>query len=85
MALYENAKLLIDGELVEATGGGRFDNINPATEEVIGTVPNATAADMERAIGAARRAFDETDWARDHELRARCLRQLRDGLRVRTR
>ncbi|MEZ4292180.1 MAG: aldehyde dehydrogenase family protein [Myxococcota bacterium] len=83
MALYENAKLLIDGELVEATGGGRFDNINPATEEVIGTVPNATAADMERAIGAARRAFDETDWARDHELRARCLRQLRDGLRER--
>ena len=31
MALYENARLLIDGELVEATGGGRFDNINPAT------------------------------------------------------
>ena len=52
MALYENAKLLIDGELVEATGGGRFDNINPATEEVIGTVPNATAADMERGDGA---------------------------------
>lgn len=83
MALYENAKLLIDGELVEASGGGRFENINPATEEVIGTVPNATAADMERAIGAARRAFDETDWSTNHALRAKCLRQLRDGLQAR--
>ena len=83
MALYENARLLIDGQLVEATGGGRFDNINPATEEVIGTAPDATAADMERAIGAARRVFDETDWSRNHALRARCLRQLRDGLLAR--
>ncbi len=83
MALYENARLLIDGELVEATGGGRFDNINPATEEVIGTVPDATAADMDRAIGAARRVFDESDWSRNHELRARGLRQLRDGLNAR--
>lgn len=83
MALYENAKLLIDGELVEASGGGRFDNINPATEEVIGTVPNATADDAKRAIAAARRAFDETGWAQDHALRARCLRQLRDGLTAR--
>jgi aldehyde dehydrogenase (NAD+) len=83
MALYDNARLLIDGELVEASGGGRFDNINPATEEVIGTAPDATAADMERAIGAARRAFDETDWSRNHALRARCLRQLRDGLNAR--
>lgn len=83
MALYENARLLIDGELVEATGGGRFDNINPATEEIIGTAPDATAADMERAIGAARRVFDESDWSRNHELRARGLRQLRDGLNAR--
>ena len=42
MALYENAKLLIDGELVEATGGGRFDNINPATEEVVGVAHRFT-------------------------------------------
>ncbi len=31
MALWNDARLLIDGELVEATGRGRFDNINPAT------------------------------------------------------
>ena len=83
MALWNDARLLIDGELVEATGRGRFDNIDPATEEVIGSVPNATAEDARRAIAAARRAFDETGWSRDHALRARCLRQLRDGLNAR--
>ncbi len=83
MALWNDARLLIDGELVEATGRGRFDNVNPATEEIIGTVPNATGEDARRAITAARRAFDATDWSRDHALRARCLRQLRDGLNAR--
>jgi aldehyde dehydrogenase (NAD+) len=83
MPLYNDARLLIDGELVEATGRGRFDNVNPATEEVLGTVPNATAEDARRAIAAARRAFDETDWSRNPALRARCLRQLRDGLNAR--
>ena len=83
MAVWNDARLLIDGELVEASGRARFDNINPATEEVIGTVPNATPDDARRAIAAARRAFDETDWSRNHALRARCLRQLRDGLNAR--
>ncbi|MEU8340157.1 aldehyde dehydrogenase [Spirillospora sp. NPDC048832] len=74
--------LLLDGRLVPGTGGS-FETINPATEEVLGTAADATAADMDRAIGAARRAFDETGWAADHAFRARCLRQLRDGLRRR--
>lgn len=80
MSLYENARLLIDGELVHASEGRTFENINPATEEVIGLVPDASAQDADRAIAAARRSFDESDWSRNHELRARCLRQLRDGL-----
>ncbi|MBY0401039.1 aldehyde dehydrogenase family protein [Myxococcota bacterium] len=83
MSLYRDARLLIDGELVEGTGRGRFDNENPATEEILGQVPNATADDARRAITAARRAFDETDWSRDHAFRAHCLRQLRDGLNAR--
>ncbi len=41
---------------------------------------DGTAADMDAAIGAARRAFDETDWSTDPAFRARCLRQLRDAL-----
>ena len=83
MSLYQNARLLIDGELVDATGGRTFDNENPFTEEVIGQVPDASVEDAERAIAAARRSFDDGVWARDHALRSRCLRQLRDGLQAR--
>ena len=50
MSLYENARLLIDGELVSGTGGKTFDNLNPATEEVLGQVPDATVEDTDRAI-----------------------------------
>ena len=42
--------------------------------------PDATAADMDAAIAAARRAFDETDWSTNLELRVRCLRQLHQAL-----
>ena len=73
-------RLFIDGELVEAEGGKTYNNINPATEEVIGVVADASKADMLRAIAAARRAFEETDWATNKELRKRCLRQLHDAL-----
>ncbi len=73
-------RLLIDGQLVEAESGQMFDNVNPATEEVLGQVADATPADMGRAIAAARRAFDETDWSTNRELRKHCLGQLQDAL-----
>src|SRR3954453_8650903 len=73
-------RMLIDGELGDAASRATYDNINPATEEVIGQVADATPADMERAIGAARRAFDETSWSTDREFRKRCLMQLHDAL-----
>jgi aldehyde dehydrogenase (NAD+) len=69
-------RMLIDGELVEAASGKRFQNINPATEDVLGEVADAAVDDMQRAIGAARRAFDETDWSTNHAFRKRCLEQL---------
>src|SRR5262245_17094512 len=78
--LWIEERMLIDGKLVEAEGGATYDNINPANEEVLGVAADASKADVERAIGAARRAFDETDWSRDVELRARCLRQLHQAL-----
>ena len=62
-------RMLIDGKLVEADSGKRFENINPANEEVLGEVADASATDMRRAIAAARRAFDETDWATNRALR----------------
>lgn len=73
-------RMLIDGELVEAASGKRFDNINPANEEVLGQVADAGPEDMKRAIAAARRAFDTTDWSTNHALRKRCLLQLHDAI-----
>jgi aldehyde dehydrogenase (NAD+) len=74
-------RMLIDGELVQAADGRAYDNINPATEEVAGTAPDAGPDDVERAIGAARRAFDEARWATDPDFRRACLLQLQEQLR----
>ncbi|HUC13108.1 MAG TPA: aldehyde dehydrogenase family protein [Acidimicrobiales bacterium] len=71
--------MLIDGKLVDGEAG-TFQNVNPATEEVIGEVADASKADMHRAIDAARRAFDETDWATNRALRKRCLEQFQEAL-----
>ncbi len=73
--------LLIDGELVSASGNRTFTSLNPATEETIGEAADATVADVERAISAARRAFDETSWSTDAGFRANCLRQLAQAMR----
>jgi aldehyde dehydrogenase (NAD+) len=74
------ARMLIDGELVEAGSGRRFENVNPASEEVLGTVADAGREDVDAAIAAARRAFDETGWATDRGFRRRCLIQLREAI-----
>jgi aldehyde dehydrogenase (NAD+) len=71
---------MIDGKLRDSEDGATFDNINPATEEVLGVVADGTAADMDAAIAAARRTFDETDWATNHAFRAECLRQLQTAI-----
>ena len=73
-------RLLIGGELRGAAGAAEFPIENPATGEVIGQAPDAGAADADAATQAARRAFEETAWATDLALRARCLRQLKAAL-----
>ena len=60
---------LVDGRLVEGSAG-TFANVDPATEAVIGEVSDASADDVRRAVDAARRSFDETDWSTDHAFRA---------------
>ena len=80
MSVTGESRLLIDGKLVTATGGRTYPNVNPATEEVIGQVADATPQDMDRAIAAARRAFDTTDWSVNLAKRATCLRQLHAAL-----
>jgi aldehyde dehydrogenase (NAD+) len=54
----------IDGEWVPAASGRTFQTINPATEEVICDVAEGDAADVDRAVKAARRAFDDGPWRR---------------------
>jgi acyl-CoA reductase-like NAD-dependent aldehyde dehydrogenase len=52
----------IDGNWVDAVDGERFDVFNPATGEVVATAPHSKAADVERAVDAARRTFDDGSW-----------------------
>ena len=78
--MWHEDRLLIDGELVRAEHGATYETISPSTEEVLGTAADASVADADRAIAAARRAFDTTTWSRDQELRTRCLRQLHQAL-----
>jgi acyl-CoA reductase-like NAD-dependent aldehyde dehydrogenase len=73
------SRMLIDGRLVDGEAGA-FTNVNPATEQVLGEVANASKGDVHRAIDAARRAFDETDWSTNRGLRKRCLEQLQEAL-----
>jgi aldehyde dehydrogenase (NAD+) len=73
--------MLIDGQWSESASGRRFDVPNPATEATVGSAPDASVADMQRAIAAARRAFDEGPWPRSsRDERARVLRALADAV-----
>lgn len=72
--------LYIDGELGVAEGGRVFDNIAPTTGKVIGQAADASAADMDRAIAAARRAFDTTCWSTDVAYRTEWLDRLQKKL-----
>src|SRR5437879_1395576 len=74
------ARLLIGGKLVPAAGGATYDNVNPATEEVIGQAADASPEDIDNAISAACDAFDNTTWSTDVAFRVRCLRQLNAAL-----
>jgi acyl-CoA reductase-like NAD-dependent aldehyde dehydrogenase len=78
--LAGDERMLIDGELQITSSGATFDVIHPASEQVAGQATDATVEDMARAVRAARRAFDETDWSRDLEFRYHCLIQLHEAL-----
>jgi aldehyde dehydrogenase (NAD+) len=77
-AVTAEQRLLIDGRLLDTER--TFPSINPATGEVLGYAPDATVADAEAAVFAARRAFDTTDWSTNTELRVHCLEQLHRAL-----
>lgn len=62
MSKYGRRRMLIDGKLVESSNGEWIDSIDPATEEPLGSVPNASADDVAEAVASSARA--QRDWAR---------------------
>ncbi len=52
-------KLLINGELVNSSAGKIVDDIGPASGEVVARIPQSSVEDVERAVEAARAAFDD--------------------------
>jgi aldehyde dehydrogenase (NAD+) len=65
-------KLYIGGEWVDPAGSGMVDVLNPTTEEVIGRVPEGNADDADRAVRAARAAFDSWSQISPHDRAAYC-------------
>jgi len=81
----DHKELFIGGEWVAPAGSGRIEVISPVTEEVYGTVPDATEADVDRAVAAARRAFDSGPWPRmSPEERADAIARLSAALQARS-
>jgi len=64
LAPVKPGKLIINGEAVEAASGRTYTTINPATEEPVCAVAEAGPEDVERAVAAARAAFDSGPWPR---------------------
>src|SRR5580704_9617357 len=82
--LRHSDRLFIGGDWVRPSSADLIDVIDSGTEEVFLSVPAANATDMERAVGAARRAFDDGPWPQlSHAERADVLRALGAGIQAR--
>jgi len=80
--MHNRDKIYVNGAWVGSTGTGTIDVINSTTEEVMGHVPEGTPEDVDRAVAAARAAFD--DWAAvSVEERAKYLQRITEGLQAR--
>src|SRR6202046_3250331 len=89
VALRESYGLFIDGDFVPGKGDGVFKTISPATEEVLAKVTEASPADVDRAVSAARRAYEQTwsvvqggEGAKDLSRTARITQERARGLAV---
>jgi aldehyde dehydrogenase (NAD+) len=82
--LMYRRELFIGGAWEAPAGGGHLGVVSPSSEEVVGEVPAAASPDIDRAVAAARRAFDEGPWPRMTPTeRAEVLARAADGLRKR--
>ena len=62
MSQYVHDSFFVDGGWLAPTTDARIEVVSPSTEEIVGSVPGAAPADVDAAVAAARRAFDQTDW-----------------------
>ncbi len=84
-AVLDRRAFFIGGTWVDPSAPERFGVVSPSTEEVVGHVPLAEAADVDRAVAAARQAFDDGPWPRTPPAeRAEVLRRAAAELRART-
>jgi acyl-CoA reductase-like NAD-dependent aldehyde dehydrogenase len=80
--VIDRDKIYIDGAWVPSTGSGTIDVINSTTEEVMGRIPEGTAEDVDKAVAAAKRAFET--WSQtDVEERGKYLTRITEGLQAR--
>ncbi len=76
-------KIFVGGQWVDSTGSGSIDVINASTEEVMGRIPECTPEDVDKAVAAAKSAFDS--WSQTpREIRAKYLEQLVANLAARS-
>ncbi|MDX3779478.1 aldehyde dehydrogenase [Streptomyces europaeiscabiei] len=82
--LVEHGQLFIGGELTDPLGTDVIEVVSPHTEEVIGRVPHASRADVDRAVAAARHAFDHGPWPRmTLDERIEVVARIKDAFAVR--
>ncbi|HQW10237.1 MAG TPA: aldehyde dehydrogenase family protein, partial [Steroidobacteraceae bacterium] len=62
--LVPESRAFIGGAYVEALSGAQFDNVNPATGRVLGRISAGDVPDIERAVAAAKAAFEKGAWSR---------------------
>ncbi|MCF2539919.1 MULTISPECIES: aldehyde dehydrogenase [Streptomyces] len=82
--LVEHGQLFIGGEWTGPLGRDVIEVVSPHTEDVIGRVPHASPADVDRAVDAARRAFDDGPWPRAGLAeRIEVVTRIKDGIAAR--
>ena len=81
MSEIKNFKMYINGEWVESSSGKKIETLNPETNKVWATVPEASEADVDKAVKASQKAFDGS-WSKLHPReRAKFLRNIAEQLR----
>ncbi len=81
MSQIKNYKMYIDGKWIESSSGKKIETLNPENNKVWATVPEANEKDVNLAVNAAQKAF-ENSWSKMHPRdRAKYLRELANQLR----